>query len=349
MYNYYFLFICFHRIYGFSGYSSPEFVMPVDLAMHTQTNPRVSHLLGISSLRPSALNMPPQEFQFSRPSTPSPTSSLYSFSSASSIASYSPPGRGTLRRKKRVVFADDKGLSLTSVRIFTTDHPEMETEDTPQPEEKVKVADKPKAAEKPSAQAGKMRVKLGFLQPCPDRASLKENLVQMESCSVTEKTLSGSVRVCNVKFDKTVFVRITFDSWRSHQDITCTYVREPQGSLETDLFAFNIPLPSDIDPAKRVEFLVVFQPGKTGVQLVDNNKGKNYHVSVENVTSEFSRFFTPSRRSFVVPSPQRLAVWPVTRNHDMHRSKYQPCKGPRYAERQLHRSWGSMTNLAGLC
>lgn len=316
--------------------------MPVDLAMHTQTNPRVSHLLGISSLRPSALNMPSQELQFTRPSTPSPTSSLYSFSSASSISSYSPPGRGTLRRKKRVVFADDKGLSLTSVRIFTTDHPEKETEDMPQPEVKVKVA------ERPSTQTSRIHVKLGFPQPCPDRASLKENLVQLESCSVTEKALSGSVRICNVKFDKTVFVRITFDSWRSHKDVACTYVREPQGSLETDLFAFNIPLPFDMDPAKRVEFLVVFQPGKTGMQLVDNNKGKNYHISVENVASEISRFFTPSRRTFVVPSPQRLAVWPVTRNQDMHRAKY-PCKGPHYTERMLPRSWGSMTNLTGLC
>ncbi|KAI7793231.1 protein phosphatase 1 regulatory subunit 3C [Triplophysa rosa] len=330
------------KIYRFSGYSSPEFVMPVDLAMHTQTNPRVSHLLGISPLRPSALNMPTQELQFSRPSTPSPTSSLSSFSSASLISSYSPPRRGTLRRKKRVVFADDKGLSLTSVRIFNAYHPETETEDTPHPEEKVKVA------ERPSTQTGKIRVKLGFPQPCPDRASLKENLVQLESCSVTEKTLSGSVRVCNVKFDKTVSVRITFDSWRSHQNIACTYVREPQGSLETDLFAFNIPLPFEMDPAKRVEFLVVFQPGKTGVQLVDNNKGKNYHISVENVTSDFIRFFTPSRRSFVVPSPQRLAVWPVTRSHDLPKAKYQPCKGPPYTQHLLHRSW-SMTNLTGLC
>lgn len=348
-----------HRLYGFSPYSTPEFVMPVDLAMHTQTNPPVSHLLGIQALRPSPLNIPSQDFQFSRysipsfnmpsqelqlsrPSTPSPTPSLSSYSSGGSI-SPSSPGRGTMRQKKRVVFADAKGLSLTSVRIFTADQSETESEDASQPEDKMKVADRP------STQNARIRVKLGFPQPCPDRASLKENLVQLESCNVTEKTLSGLVRVCNVKFDKTVLIRITFDSWRSHQDIPCTYVREPKASLETDLFAFNISIPSDLDPAKRVEFLVVFQPGKSGLQLVDNNKGKNYHISLETPTSELQRFFVQSRRSFVIPSPQRLSVWPAVREHVLHRSKYMPCKGPLYNERPLHKTWGSMTNLTGQC
>lgn len=248
-----------------------------------------------------------------------------------------------MRQKKRVVFADAKGLSLTSVRIFTADQSETESEDALQPEDKMKVADRP------STQNARIRVKLGFPQPCPDRASLKENLVQLESCNVTEKTLSGLVRVCNVKFDKIVLIRITFDSWRSHQDIPCTYVREPKASLETDLFAFNISIPSDLDPAKRVEFLVVFQPGKSGLQLVDNNKGKNYHISLETPASELQRFFVQSRRSFVIPSPQRLSVWPAVREHVLHRSKYMPCKGPLYNERPLHKTWGSMTNLTGQC
>ncbi|XP_067289439.1 protein phosphatase 1 regulatory subunit 3C-B [Pseudorasbora parva] len=328
------------KSYGFSGYSFPEHVMPVDLAMHVQVNPSVSQLLGMSAVRSSSSNMSSPELR-ARHSPPSPTSSLSSSSSASSLSSYSPR---TQRKKKRVVFADDKGLALASVRIFTTDPSEAETEDAPQPEER--------ANARTPMQNVRLRLKLGFPQPVADRASLKENLVQIESCSVTERVLSGTVRVCNIKFDKTVFVRITFDSWRSHKDIACTYVREPHATLETDLFAFKVSLPSELDPKERLEFLVVFQPGNSHLQLVDNNKGKNYQIHVETVAPE-PRLVMPSRRNFVVPSPQRLSVWPGIRSPssvDFHqRMGNLTCKSPHYPDRLVHRTWGRMTNIAPLC
>lgn len=311
--------------------------MPVDLAMHVQVSPSVSQLLGMSALRPSSSNMSSPELQRARLSPPSPTSSLSSSSSGSSLSSYSP---GTPRKKKRVVFADVKGLALTSVRFFTADPSETETEDASQPEERVKA--------RAPMQSVRLRLKLGFPQPVADRASLKETLVQMESCSVTERVLSGTVRVCNIKFDKTVFIRITFDSWRSHKDIACTYVREPHATLETDLFAFNVSLPSELDPKERLEFLVVFRPGNSHLQLVDNNKGKNYQIYVENMAPE-PRLVIPSRRNFVIPSPQRLSAWPGVRSRDLQRMENLACKSPHYPERLIHRTWGRMTNVAPLC
>lgn len=313
--------------------------MPVDLAMHAQVSPPVSQLLVMSSLIPSSSNMSSPELLRARLSPPSPTSSVSSSSSGSSLSSYS-PGNGTLRKKKRVVFADAKGLALSTVRIFTADPSETETEDAPQPEERVMA--------RAPIQSMRLRLKLGFPQPVVDRASLKENFVQLESCSVTERVLSGTVRVCNFKCDKTVFARITFDSWRSHNDIACTYVREQHTISETKLFAFNVSLPSELDQKVRLEFIVAFQPSNSNLVLIDNNRGKNYQIYVENVAPE-PQLVMPSRRNFVIPSPQRLSVWPGVRSHNLQIIKNLPCRSPHNPDRLVHRTWGKMTNVAPLC
>lgn len=325
--------------FGFSSYSLPDRVMPVDLAMHAQISAPVYLLLGMSALRCSSPNISSPELQRARLSPPSPTFSRSSSSSASSLSSYS-PGTRMRRKKKRVVFADAKGLALTSVRIFTADPSELETEDAPQPEEHVKP--------RTPMQSTRLRLKLGFPQPVADHARLKQTLVQLESCSLRERVLSGTVRVCNIKFDKTVFIRITFDSWRSYKDIPCTYVREPNAALETDMFSFNVSLPSNLDPKELLEFVVVFRPGSSNFPLVDNNKGKNYHILVENVVPEPQLVMT-SRRTFIVPSPQHLSVWPVVKGHEMHRKRHLACKGPHYTDHLINRSWGRMANVTPLC
>ncbi|XP_051973324.1 protein phosphatase 1 regulatory subunit 3C-B [Xyrauchen texanus] len=327
------------KLYRFNRDSLPALVMPVDLTMHMQISPSVSQLLGMSTLRSSSskdLSVSSQELHLSRSSTPSPTSSLSSYSSGSSLSSYS-SGRSTPRKKKHVVFADAKGLPLTSVRIFITDRLEPEMEDLPQPEERMKV--------RSSKQSGRLQLKLGFPQTVANRQSLMENLVQLESCTVTERALSGTVRVRNLKFDKAVFVRITFNSWRSHQDIPCTYVREQHAALETDVFAFNVSLPSELDPKERLEFFVVFQPGNGNLQLVDNNKGKNYQIYVENVMPEPQLVQMPGRRNFVTPSPQRFSAWPAVRGYDIPKMNYMACKSPPI----LNRTWERMANVAPLC
>ncbi|KAK7125963.1 hypothetical protein R3I93_021368 [Phoxinus phoxinus] len=346
------------KSYGFSSYSFPAVVMPVDLAMFAQGTPPVSQLLGkssprpsssnmsslrpsssnMSSLRPSSSNMSSPELLRARLSPPSPTSSQSSSGSGSSLSSYS-SGSGTLRKKKRVVFADAKGLALSSVRLFTTDPSETETEDAPQPEERVMA--------RAPIQSTRLRLKLGFPQPVVDRASMMQ-LVQLDSCSVTERVLSGTVRVCNYNWDKTVFVRVTFDSWRSHSDIACTYLREKHTTLENKLFAFNVFVPSELDQKDRLEFIVVYQHGNSQMVYTDNNKGKNYQIYVENVASE-PQPVIPSRRNFFIPSPQRLSVWPKVRSHSLQITRNLPCKSPRYPDRLVDSTWGRMTNVAPLC
>ncbi|XP_056322667.1 protein phosphatase 1 regulatory subunit 3C-B [Danio aesculapii] len=364
--------------YVLSSNPFPEYVMPVDLSMYAQ----------IASFAPRSST------DRHRLSPVSPTSSLSSSSSGGSLSSYS-SGTSTLRKKKQVVFADSIGLNLVSIRIFTADPSEMETEDAARPEELVKP--------RTPMQNMRSRVKLGFPQPVPDNASLKRNFVQLESWRVKERVLSGTVRVFNIMLDKTVFVRITYDSWRSHRDIPCTYVREPYLSFQTALFAFKEYLPSDLDPKELLEFFVVFCvcPGDVKKQYVDNNEGKNFKICVENMAAEprlvspesrlapleprlvspesrlspsehrpataesrlapsehrraqseahrlamESRAVTPSRRSFITPSPQRYSAWPAGRVLDQQRMKNITCRAPQ--DRLVNRNL-RLTNVEVLC
>ncbi|NP_001353658.1 uncharacterized protein LOC336380 [Danio rerio] len=264
--------------YVLSSNPFPEHVMPVDLSMNAQ----ITSFASRSST---------DRHRFS-PS--SPTSSLSSSSSGGSLSSYS-SGTSTLRKKKQVVFADSKGLNLVSIRIFIADPSEMETEEAAQSEELVKP--------RTPVQNLRFKVKLGFSQPVPDIASLMKNFVQLESCRVKGRLLSGTVRVFNLMLDKTVFVRITYDSWRSHRDIPCINVREPHLSFQTALFEFMEYLPSDLDPKELLEFFVVFCPGNVKKQYVDDNEGKQYQLHVENVAAE-SRL--GSSESRLAPLEHRL-------------------------------------------
>ncbi|XP_026798604.2 protein phosphatase 1 regulatory subunit 3C-B-like [Pangasianodon hypophthalmus] len=254
-------------------------VMPVDLAMHSCLNrhPSVEQLLGMSTLRSRRPLTRPSTFESLRPKAAifpeipaSPVSALRCTSPS-----------GTLKKKKRVVFADDKGLALTAVRIFNSDPPISDVEELSPPAE-IKTES--------FVQSKKPRLQLGFSQPSADLPSflesLAKSLVRLESCSLIYGSLFGKVRVCNISSEKAVHVRITYDSWRSHQDIPCTPIQQKSGSLETELFVFNIPLPSYPNVQERLEFCVSFHPGPGKTLLWDSNGGRYYQILVEDVNSE---------------------------------------------------------------
>lgn len=200
--------------------------LPSDVLRYHHTLPRT----GITSTHPARSVTPPL-----LPPPPSPISPM---STSSSV--------GTLKKKKRVVFADDKGLALTAVRLFVVDRPESpsDTSSVSQPEKpKDQLPVKPRT----------LRLRLGFPQPSADFASfvrgLTGSLVQLESCSLVDGSLTGMVRVCNISQEKAVHIRITFDSWRSHQDIPCTFIPQQPASA-TELFGFNMPFPSGPEPSE---------------------------------------------------------------------------------------------------
>ncbi|CAL8341437.1 unnamed protein product [Arctogadus glacialis] len=227
--------------------------------------------------------------------------------------------RGGGAARKRVMFADAWGLALAEVRLFVPEpaqdtvfgtlsrsrhqfknnqlpcsplaaKPQVPAAKQPVPAAKqpVPAAKAPPPAPSLNAAAGKCRqyqLKLASALPAPDYSSgLKDARVQLESCSVTERGLMGTVRVaCSSGGgeERAVHVRLTFDSWRSHRDVPCTLLLQNCGNTQTDVFAFHGPLPRALlDPREGVEFcLCVRVQGGGGAQVYwDNNAGKNYRV-----------------------------------------------------------------------
>lgn len=184
--------------------------------------------------------------------------------------------------KKRVVFADAKGLALTAVWLFIPEPSSPASTLVMKPS----VAKLQGQQQSASNKLQRYKWRLSFPQPMLDFkafvARLREMRVQLESCNISEHCLSGKVRVSHDSIDKAVHVRVTFDSWRSHHDIPCTFLQQQhyRGS-EMDVFAFDLSLPKTIDPKERVEFCVSFRPGPGATPHWDDNRGLNYRVCVE--------------------------------------------------------------------
>lgn len=121
---------------------------------------------------------------------------------------------------------------------------------------------------------------LDFVQPAKDYLDLRNRLkaqhVCLETCSIQDRLLSGTVKVQNLSFQKLVWVRITFDSWLSFQDVPCQYLNNVYGCPDTDTFSFSISMPEDREPSSAVEFCIQYQtPDQT---YWDNNQKKNYRL-----------------------------------------------------------------------
>ncbi|XP_072538726.1 protein phosphatase 1 regulatory subunit 3C-B-like, partial [Salminus brasiliensis] len=178
--------------------------------------------------------------------------------------------------KKRVVFADTKGLSLTSVRVFSKKE-EKAHEEAPPPLGLKGLCWLGEHAQVP-------RLHLGFAQPCADTQAFCQRVhdspVLLESCCVSARTLVGMVRVWNLSYEKAVHVRITFDSWRSQQDVPCAFLERRCGDPDTDIFSFHVAVPEPLEARERIEFCVRYLPQGHSQAVWDNNGGKNYSLHV---------------------------------------------------------------------
>eukprot|EP00062_Callorhinchus_milii_P001368 gi/632936434/ref/XP_007894919.1/ PREDICTED: LOW QUALITY PROTEIN: protein phosphatase 1 regulatory subunit 3C [Callorhinchus milii] len=177
------------------------------------------------------------------------------------------------KRKKSVVFADDKGLSLTQVNIFS------EFED-PLADLQFDLTDLEYMT--CGLKINEIRnLILDFTLPSADyltfRNHLKKNFVSLENCALREKSIEGTVKVKNISYHKLVQIRITFDSWKTFKDVECSYLNDVYGSVDNDTFSFVVDLPSSsLSLQERIEFCVSF---KSGHQTYwDNNNGENYRI-----------------------------------------------------------------------
>ncbi|NWX19522.1 PR3CB phosphatase, partial [Aegotheles bennettii] len=177
-------------------------------------------------------------------------------------------------QKKRVVFADMKGLSLTAVRFFSKI--EEDLCDLQQA-----LSDLACFRPRPwDSHPEACRYVLDFPQPSADyvafRSRLHSNLVCLENCLIQYRALSGTVKVRNIEYEKKVMVRITFDGWKSFRDISCQYVHSTYSLADTDTFSFELTLPKPSISHSPTEFCISFQCGQK--THWDNNHGRNYRI-----------------------------------------------------------------------
>uniref|UniRef100_A0A3Q3LVJ5 Protein phosphatase 1 regulatory subunit 3C2, duplicate b n=1 Tax=Mastacembelus armatus TaxID=205130 RepID=A0A3Q3LVJ5_9TELE len=186
-------------------------------------------------------------------------------------------------KKKNVVFADSRGLSLTAVRVFSAEDEQSDLNLLPWLQDLESMSGDGYSCTVSTCCPG-TRLTLGFPQPSADfqafRAKLTESMIILENCSITEQALQGTVRVRNLSFQKDVRVRITFDSWQSYKDVPCTYVQKRFGGPQTDIFEFDVAIPKVLDAKRKIEFCLSYLPGGQSEPFWDNNNGENYSITV---------------------------------------------------------------------
>ncbi|XP_023310082.1 glycogen-binding subunit 76A isoform X2 [Anoplophora glabripennis] len=184
-------------------------------------------------------------------------------------------------RKKIVRFADALGLDLADVRTFLDEIPKVPNSAY----EDLKDVDLGEASSVPNmmnsmthgVKAEKILMPL-FQQPVgqPNFLDLvRDNQVCLENAFVEDPlmlSIKGTVRVRNLDFHKSVYIRYTLDSWKTFADVQAVYVENSCDGF-SDKFTFLI-YAHTLSVGQRIEFACRFQC--KGCQYWDSNKGANY-------------------------------------------------------------------------
>lgn len=180
------------------------------------------------------------------------------------------------------MFADAKGLALTTMHLFI---PEPASFDSPVM--KTSTDAHLFAAQLQDQQSASSRqqhhsLRRAVLQPLLDLKVLlthQETSVQLESGNILENSLLGKVFISHDSIKKHVWIRLTFDSWRSFQDFPCTFLQ--QLPFAVDVYTFDLRVPKNIDPDERVKFYVFFKTGTGVTPHWDNKRSEIYSVHLE--------------------------------------------------------------------
>jgi len=187
-----------------------------------------------------------------------------------------PPG--TPGRKKIVRFADVLGLDLADVKTFMDEVPTVPKSAYSdlhlQPDTD---AFSPASRSTPVPQTRKVLVPL-FQQPFltpnfMDRVIA--NNVCLESASVSDMNLfaiTGVVRVRNMDFHKSVYVRYSINGWRNYSDLQARYIPNSCDGF-SDKFSFVL-YAHTLTVGQKLEFAVRYHTA--GTQFWDSNGGVNY-------------------------------------------------------------------------
>ncbi|MGH0134455.1 UNVERIFIED_CONTAM: hypothetical protein FKN15_013543 [Acipenser sinensis] len=180
---------------------------------------------------------------------------------------------------RKVSFADAEGLDLVEVKFF---HKFGEPECSGESDEDADLSNFGVRPTETSARVTSPIYQLSpaFVLPTESRflETLRAQKVAVESVSSTADPLSALVliRVLNVCYQKSVYVRATMDNWASYFDYFADYV---PGSFdgETDQFTFKLMFsPPFLTDGARIEFVVRYETPEEVYWA--NNGGQNYAV-----------------------------------------------------------------------
>ncbi|KAL4231599.1 Protein phosphatase 1 regulatory subunit 3B [Mactra antiquata] len=203
-------------------------------------------------------------------------------SSATNSGRVTPTSPCSPRSNKKVSFADHKGFALATVRIMT--------EASDQPPKLGHQAMHSITKGEQATVSGLPPFKLGFTQPASDymafRDKIEKQCVSLENVILRDYNVLGTIKVKNICFDKRVFVRSTFDSWKTSQDIEAKFVQPFGGNLvhNFDTFSFEFNIDSQCDTNNKVMFCVCFETPSG--QYWDNNNSNNYEIIPTDFNSE---------------------------------------------------------------
>lgn len=191
-----------------------------------------------------------------------------------------PPG--TPGRKKIVRFADVLGLDLADIRTYLDEIPKVPVSAFDDLKD-VDLIDSPSENSLVNGtnfhgiKVDKILMPL-FQQPGgqPNFLDLvRENQVCLENAFIDDPVMlsvKGTVRVRNLDFHKSVYVRYTLDSWKTFADVQGVYVDNSCDGF-SDKFSFLI-YAHTLSVGQRLEIACRFQC--RGCQYWDSNRGVNY-------------------------------------------------------------------------
>ena len=110
-----------------------------------------------------------------------------------------------------------------------------------------------------------------YLQPNFTEMLRSQN-VALDRCGVRERLVTGVVVVCNIEYQKHVFVRYTLDGWRTIQHTDAVYIpNSSDGDIDRFTFSMVFPKHSEV-----MEFAVCYK--LSHCEYWDSNGGKNFKV-----------------------------------------------------------------------
>ncbi|XP_047243859.1 uncharacterized protein ppp1r3ab [Girardinichthys multiradiatus] len=179
---------------------------------------------------------------------------------------------------RRVSFADAKGLSLVQVKEFDTwDVPKLPGYDSAEVEGKdsVEYHLSPLTFSLPLSSTEVM-------------AKVLNQKVELETIELLPGTtiLKGVIRVLNISYNKSVYIRTSLDKWATHFDLLAEYVPGSSNGV-MDSFSFKLTLvPPFGDQGVMVDFCLRYET-PAGTYWANNNN-RNYVLSCQHRMKEGS-------------------------------------------------------------